>query len=43
MRFTEAQCGIWCFFVLNGVLWVQYGSYGFFEVHLGSVRFSEVQ
>ena len=30
------------FLVLNGVLWVQCGLYGVFEVHLGSVRFNEV-
>ena len=35
--------GFWAFLVLNGVLWVQCGSYGFFEVHLGSVRFNEVR
>ena len=27
------------FLGLNGVLWVQCGSQGFFEVHLGSLRF----
>ena len=26
-----------------GVKWVQGGSYGFFEVHLGLVRFNEVR
>ena len=29
--------------MLNGVLRVQCGLYGFFEVHLGSVRFNEAQ
>ena len=38
MRFSE-----FFFWVLNGVQWVQRGSYGFFEVHWGSVRFNEVR
>ena len=41
MTFNEVRLCFWVFLVLNGVLWVQCRSQGFFEVHLGSVRFNE--